>query len=147
MRYRQCMLSNTAHLARLLDKELIAFLTTVNDDDQPQTSPVWFQRDGEDIVVFNRPDARRLCSIETNPRVALALRADRQGHALVSLEGTAAIEHSLPRAKEFPGYEDKYVGEIADLGWTPDSFSDEYSVGIRITVTRVRASDISRLLN
>jgi hypothetical protein len=41
---------------------------------------------------------------------------------------------------------DKYTDEIADLGWTPDSFSDEYSVGIRITVTRVRASDISRLL-
>ncbi len=141
------MLSNTGHLPRLLDRELIALLTTVNENGQPQTSPVWFQRDGEDIVVFNRPNARRLRSIETNPRVALALRADRQGHALVSLEGTAAIEPHLPRAKDFAGYEDKYVDEIADLGWTPDSFSDEYSVGIRITVTRVRASDISRLLD
>jgi PPOX class probable F420-dependent enzyme len=140
------MLSNTEYLPRLLDRELVAFLTTVNENGQPQTSPVWFQRDGEDIVVFNRPDARRLRSIETNPRVALALRADRQGHALVSLEGTAVIEHHLPRAKDFPGYVDKYTDEIADLGWTPDSFSDEYSVGIRITVTRVRASDISRLL-
>lgn len=147
MQYRLWMLSNTEHLAQLLDRELIAFLTTVKENGQPQTSPVWFQRDGEDIVVFNRPDARRLSSIETNPRVALALRADPQGHALVSLEGTAAIDPHLPRAKDFPGYEDKYMDEIADLGWTPDSFSGEYSVGIRITVTRVRASDMARLLD
>ena len=140
------MLGDTEGLPRLLDGELIAFLTAVKDNAQPQTSPVWFQRDGEDIVVYNRPDARRLRSIETYPRVALTLRADRQGHALVSLEGTAIVESSLPRAKDFPGYEQKYADEIAELGWTPDSFSDEYSVGIRITVTRVRASGISRLL-
>jgi PPOX class probable F420-dependent enzyme len=141
------MLSSTEGLPQLLDKELIAFLTAVNENGQPQTSPVWFQRDGEDIVVYNRPDARRLRSIETNARVALTLRADRQGHALVSLEGTAVVENQLPRAKELPGYEEKYVDEIADLGWTPISFSDEYSIGIRITVTKVRASSISRLLD
>jgi PPOX class probable F420-dependent enzyme len=141
------MLSGTEGLPELLDKELIAFLTAVNENGQPQASPVWFQRDGEDIVVYNRPGARRLRSIETNARVALTLRADRQGHALVSLEGTAVTENHLPRAKDFPGYEEKYLDEIADLGWTPDSFSDEYSVGLRITVTRVRASGISRLLD
>jgi PPOX class probable F420-dependent enzyme len=141
------MLSSTEGLLQLLDKELVAFLTAVNENGQPQTSPVWFQRDGEDIVVYSRPDARRLRSIETNARVALTLRADRQGHALVSLEGTAAMENHLPRAEELPGYEEKYADEIIDLGWTPGSFSDEYSVGIRITVTKVRASGISRLLD
>jgi PPOX class probable F420-dependent enzyme len=141
------MLSSTEGLPQLFDKELVAFLTAVKENGQPQTSPVWFQRDGDDIVVYNRPDARRLSSIETNAQVALALRGDRQGHALVSLEGTAVVESQLPRAKELPGYEEKYADEIADLGWTPDSFSDEYSVGVRITVTRVRASGIFRLLD
>jgi PPOX class probable F420-dependent enzyme len=146
MQYRIWMLSNTEGLPQVLDSELIAFLTAVNEDGQPQTSTVWFQRNGEGIVVYNRPDARRLRSIETNARVAMMLRADRQGHAVISLEGTAAVENDLPRAKDLPGYEEKYADEIADLGWTPDSFSDEYSVGIRIAVTRIRASGISRLL-
>lgn len=140
------MLSRTDGLAKLLDQELIGFLTAVREDGQPQSSPVWFQRDGEDIVVYNRPDARRLRSITTNPRVALVLRADPEGRALVSLEATARVEESLPPAKDFPGYEEKYADEIAELGWTPETFSNDYSVGLRMTVTRVRADDIARLL-
>ena len=140
------MLSTTEGLPRLLDQELIAFLTTVREDGQPQTSPVWFHRDGNDIVVYNRPDARRLRSIETNSRIALTLRADRQAYSVVSLEGTAVVDEDLPPAELFPGYVTKYADEITNLDWTPDSFSDEYSVGIRITVTRVRAEDIPRLL-
>ena len=140
------MLSNTEGLPQLLDQELIGFLTAVREDGQPQTSPVWFQRDEENIVIYNRPDARRLRSIVSNPRVAMVLRADAQGPAVASLEGTARVEEDLPPAKDFPGYEAKYVDEIAELGWTPDTFSEDYSVGLRMTVTRVRAEDIPRLL-
>jgi PPOX class probable F420-dependent enzyme len=95
-------------------------------------------RDGEDIVVYNRPTAPRLASIESNPRVAFNLRGDLRGIELVSLEGRAAVE-DLPPAKDFPGYETKYAREIERLGWTPDSFSGDYGVGLRIIVTRVRA--------
>ncbi len=146
MRYGLEMLSNVEGLPQLLDQELVGFLTAVRENGQPQTSPVWFQRDGEDIVVYNQPGAWRLRSVETNPLVALSLRADRQGHSLVSLEGNAVVEEHLPPARSFPGYEEKYADEIADLGLTPESFSEEYSIGIRITVTRVRASGISGLL-
>ena len=141
------MLSNTDGLPQLLDQELIGFLTAVKENGQPQTSPVWFQRDGEDIVVYNRPDARRLRSIESNPRVALTLRADKHGHSLVSLEGTAVVEEQLPPAKAFPGYVEKYAADIAELGWTPETFSNDYSIGLRMTVTRVRAEDVAGLLD
>ncbi len=140
------MLSNTEDLTQLLDQKFIAFLTAVNEDGQPQTSPVWFHRHGEDIVVYNRPTARRLRSIAANPRVALNLRADRHGHAVVSLEGSASIDQDLPPAEDLPGYAEKYETEIADLGWTPESFSDDYSVGLRVTITRVRARGVSGLL-
>ena len=140
------MLSNTPGLAELLDRELILFLTAVNEANQAQTSPVWFQRDGEDIVVYNQPQAPRLVSIGSNPRVAFNLRADRLGRAGVSFEGTAAVEDALPPAQDFPGYTEKYGDEIANLGWTPASFSEDYSVGIRIRVLRVRTWGLSRLL-
>ena len=64
----------------------------------------------------------------------------------MTLEGTAVVEEGLPLAKDFPGYEEKYAEEIAGLGWTPQSFSDDYPVGIRITVTRVRAFGVTSLL-
>ena len=74
------------------------------------------------------------------------LPGDREGHAGVSLEGTAFVDESLPPAHQFPGYLEKYADEIADLGWTPESFASDYSVGLRITLTRVRAFGLRRLI-
>ena len=140
------MISQTNNLSELLDQEVVAFLTAVREDGQPQTSPVWYMRDGDDIVVYNRPEARRLRSIKTNPHVAFNLRADTGGRSGVTLEGNALVEESLPPAEDFPGYEAKYAAEIAGLGWTPQSFSDDYPVGIRINVTRVRSWGVDNLL-
>ena len=141
------MLAQTEGLSELLDHQVIGFLTAVKEDGQPQTSPAWYMRNSDDIVIYNRPPARRLRSIETNPNVDFNLRADVGARSGVTLEGTAVLEKGLPPAKDFPGYETKYADEIAGLGWTPQSFSDDYPVGIRITVTRVRAWGVKNLLN
>ena len=63
----------------------------------------------------------------------------RRARGAVLFEGRATRDDSLPPAKDFPGYLDKYAREIERLGWTPESFSSDYSAGIRITVTRTRA--------
>ena len=68
------MLTDNPALVNLLDEELIGFLTAVSPDGQPQASPVWYLRDGEDIVVYNRPSSPRLVSIAANPKVAFNLR-------------------------------------------------------------------------
>ena len=139
------MLTSETGLAKALDSAIIGFLTAVSGRGQPQTSPVWYIRDGEDLVVYNRPTAARLRSIANNDRVAFTLRADRGAKSGISLEGTAVVDSSLPPAVDFPGYVDRYGGEIADLGWTPESFSTDYSVGLRITVTRVRNWGVEKL--
>jgi PPOX class probable F420-dependent enzyme len=139
------MLSSRPGLNEAIDRALIGFLTAVNDAGQPQASPVWFLRDGDDVIVYNKPVAKRLESIASNPRVAFSLRGDREGHAGVTLEGMAVVEESLPPAHLFPGYVDKYASEIANLGWTPESFAADYSVGVRVSVTRVRAFGLERL--
>ena len=91
------MLSNTPGLSELLDQKVIGFLTAVKEDGQPQTSPIWFMRDGDDIVIYNRSRARRLRSIQTNPRVAFNLRADVGARSGLTLEGTAVVEQDLPQ--------------------------------------------------
>lgn len=140
------MLSSNGDLCVALDSDLIGFLTAVNAHGQPQTSPVWFIRDEDDLIIYNRPTAARLRSIESNPRVNFNLRGDRAGHAAVILEGTAEVDVTLPLAKDFPGYGDKYREDIKRLGWTPESFSDDYSVGLRIAVTRIRVWGVAKLI-
>lgn len=139
------MLTNRTALATILDRDLIGFLTAIDDSGQPQTSPVWFMRDGDDIVVYNKPDTPRLDSIAANPKVSFNLRGDRAASGVALFEGNAVVDPGLPPAKDFPGYVDKYHREIESLGWTPESFSADYSAGVRITITRVRAGGLDHL--
>lgn len=143
--YLSGMLTNPPALATVLDRDLIGFLTAVDRGGQPQTAPVWFVRDGDDIVVYNKPDTPRLASIAVNPKVAFSLRGDRAGVGVVVVEGSAVGDPDLPPAQDFPGYVDKYDREIESLGETPQTFSLGYSAGIRITVTRVRAFGLEHL--
>lgn len=132
------MFTDNPRLVAILDRELIGFVTAVNADGRPQTSPVWYVRDGDDLVVYNRPTSPRLRSVAANPQVAFNLRGDLRARGALLVEGVAAIE-DLPPAKGFSGYIEKYGREIERLGWSPESFSDDFSVGLRISVTRVRS--------
>jgi len=136
MLYVGPMLTDKPGVASILDRDLIGFLTAVNASGQPQTAPVWFWRDVDDIVVYNRPVSPRLVSIASNPRVSLSVRGDIRATGALIVEGTAALG-GLPPAEGLTGYVDKYRREIERNGWTPESFSEDYSAGLRITVTRV----------
>lgn len=138
------ILTDSEQLLAILDRELIGFLTAVNTESQPQTSPVWYIRDGDDLVVYNKTATPRLAAVSVNPKVSFNLRGDIRASGAVTLEGVAKVESLLP-AKDFPGYVDKYGREIERLGWTPESFSDDYSVGMRIAVTRKRTWGLGRL--
>jgi PPOX class probable F420-dependent enzyme len=139
------MATDPPTVASILDHDLIGFLTAVDRGGQPQTAPVWFVRDGDDIVVYNKPDTPRLDSIDVNPKIALNLRGDRRATGAVLIEGIATRDTDLPPARDFPGYVAKYAREIERLGWTPESFSSDYSTGIRIVVTRTRAWGLDAL--
>jgi PPOX class probable F420-dependent enzyme len=123
-----------------LDGELVAWMTTVNDAGQPQTSPVWFLIEDEVIVVYSLESTPRTRNIEANPKVCLNLNSTRSGGEVVIIEGNAAIVRDGPLAHEDEGYVVKYAEPMADLGMTPESFAHDYPVRIHIEPTRLRAS-------
>ena len=121
-----------------LREELLACLVTVAADGTPVPTPVWFLWDGDTMVVYSQPNKPKLRHITANPRVALAMRTDEHGDALVVVTGEAAVDDTAPSA-DTPAYLEKYRGEIARLGSEPGPFAAEYSVPIRITPTKLRA--------
>jgi len=129
----------------ILDRELIGFLTAVNESGQPQAAPVWFVRDGDDIIVYNKSDTPRFAAIAANPKVSFTLRGDPKARGALTMEATAAKAEGLPPANDYPEYMEKYRGEIGELGWTPDSFSADYDTPLRIMVTRVRSWGLETL--
>jgi PPOX class probable F420-dependent enzyme len=133
------MLETRPELAGSLDEDLVGWLTTVTDSGQPQSSVVWFLRDGDGLLVYSKPDATKMRNISANEKVAFNLRTDEMGDSMTTFEGTATVVDSPTPPHQRPAYFAKYQEQIKRLGWTPEQFSDDYSALIRITINRIRS--------
>ena len=125
-----------ARADRRLREVQIAWLTTVRSDGQPQSVPVWFMWDGQDFLIYSRPDRQKLKNVGGNPGVGLHLNSDERGDDVVRVEGRAEVADDLPPADELPGYVEKYREAIARIGYDPEGFARDYSVALRVTPER-----------
>jgi PPOX class probable F420-dependent enzyme len=126
-----------AHAARRLREEIIGWLTTVTTRGAPRPIPVWFLWDGDrSILLYSRPEKRKLANIASNPNVSLNLDSDGVDADIVISWGEIRVSDDPP-ADEVAEYVAKYAERIAALGWTPESFAGDFSVPLRIDVTRI----------
>ena len=123
-----------------LEDELIVWMTTVNLDGQPQTSPVWYVVQGESFVIYSLDGTPRTRNIRANPLVSLNLNSTPSGGEVVVIEGRAELVPQGPPASEDDEYVAKYRTDMEDLGMTPESFARDYPVRIHVQPTRLRAS-------
>jgi PPOX class probable F420-dependent enzyme len=127
--------------ARALERlrtEIAVWLTTVTQEGQPQSTPVWFHWDGASFLFYSQPDAPKLANIQSNPRVSLHLVGDDEAEDVVTIEGVAVLEPSAPPADEVEDYLSKYRALIDRFGWTASSYAADYRVALRVTPTRFR---------
>lgn len=124
---------------RYLDQQYVVWLTTVGSDLAPQPRPVWFIWEGATFLIFSKPDAHKVRHLAAHPKVALHFNTDKTGDQdVIVFIGTAVIDANASPAHEMPAYLKKYRTGIRDLGMTPEEFSREYSVAIRVTPTTLR---------
>ena len=123
-----------------LREDLIGWLTTVGADGTPQPNPVWFFWDGEHILVYNQPGARRLVNIQRNPRVSFHLNSTDKGENIIVITGEAeGSSSSASLASDVPGYVEKYRQlAIEDDFGDMENMARQYSVELRIRPLRVR---------
>ena len=125
---------------RHLKNEYFVWLTTVDSSGTPQPRPVWFIWETDSFLVYSQAKARKLSHINKNPKVALHFNTedDEGDRPVIIFVGDAAPDPTCPPAHMVPGYFKKYKSGIAGLKMTPEGFSSEYSVAIRIKPTEVR---------
>jgi PPOX class probable F420-dependent enzyme len=121
--------------ARLKEEE-IAWMTTVRSDGQPQTVPVWFVWDGEEILIYSQPNRQKLKNISRNHHVGLNLNSDAQGNNVLRLEGTATIANDAPPSSEIPSYVEKFREGMARIGFDVQGFARAYSIALRVRPER-----------
>lgn len=127
-----------ARVACRLENESIGWLVTVDADQMPQPSPIWFLWDGETFLIYSQPDTPKLRNIAHNPRVALHLDGDGQGGDIVILTGEARLDLDAPPATANAAYLSKYATAIERIGMTPESFAETYSAALRMTPAKLR---------
>ena len=131
--------ADTHALARLAAAK-VGWLTSVTHAGQPQTFPVWFLWEDGGVLIYSSIKARRNANLAASPRVSFHLDGDGDGGDLVILEGAARIDDATPSPDQHAAYMAKYRDAmISDLG-SVDRFLAEYTVPVRITPTRGRAT-------
>ena len=94
---------------RLRDEQVI-WLTTTQADGTPQPNPVWFVwEDPDSLIVYNRPDAKRLLHVQTRPRVSLHFNSDETGDDIAVFVGSAVRDDCQAPPHEHPVYREKYA--------------------------------------
>ncbi|WP_353649060.1 pyridoxamine 5'-phosphate oxidase family protein [Nakamurella sp. A5-74] len=126
------------HVAARLHSNLIAWFTTVRDDGQPTTIPVWFLAREDDVLMFTRPGTRKLRNLSLNPRAVLGLDVTDIGRDNVRIEGVVNIAPDELPADRNPAYLAKYTERIGAMFDDAAAFSAAFSVPLVLTPSRVR---------
>jgi PPOX class probable F420-dependent enzyme len=127
-----------ARVAAHLRDEIVVWMTVVAPRSGPIPMPVWFLWEGGETVRMFSRDGARIRNLEANPLVSLNFGGDGRGGDIVVLSGRAIVERDGPKTPEVGAYVQKYAEHIERIGHTPESFGDDYSVPVRIELTKLR---------
>jgi len=121
-----------------LERDVVAWLTTVAPDGRVQSSPISFLRDGADLFFYSQPNTPKLRNIAHSPLVSFHLQSDPYGDHSLIIEGTAVIDVTIPPLDIHDRYRAKYTEPHAHWGLDFTQTALDFSVPIRIRPTRVR---------
>ncbi len=126
----------------LIDGPYWAALTTLMPDGQPQTTPVWCNRDGDDVLINTMLGFRKEKNMRANPKVSLVVYDPQNPLHNVEIRGTVvemtevgAVEHDDTLAQLYLNKADAHFFGDA----VPAELQSMYHpVKIRIAPSRVR---------
>ncbi|WP_199432986.1 PPOX class F420-dependent oxidoreductase [Qaidamihabitans albus] len=94
----------------LLDGRNFATVSTVDPDGGPQSSVVWYRRDGDTILFSVTSDKRKARNLRRDPRISVAVFDIENPYHSVAIRGTAELVED--RDKTLPTeLAHRYLGE------------------------------------
>ncbi|MCA1587475.1 MAG: pyridoxamine 5'-phosphate oxidase family protein [Chloroflexi bacterium] len=122
--------------AAALEFHPVAWLSSVRRDGSPHLVPVWFHWDGELVVAFSKPYARKVQNLRTQPRVMLAVGTPGPEFEVELIEADAELPDA-PATEVMPSaFGAKYAELLRRAGLTAQRFAEVYSQPIVLRPTR-----------
>ncbi len=130
-----------SHLA-LIDGPFTVVLSTIMPDGQPQTTPVWCNRKGDDILINVMKGFRKEKNMRVNPKVSILVYDPQHPLHNIEIRGlvvemteAGAVEHNDELAQLYLGKPDaKFFGDAV-----PAELASSYiPIRVRITPTHIR---------
>ena len=107
-----------------LRQDQFAWLATTRDGGQPDVVPVWFFWDGEWILIYTKPDSRKVRSLRDTRRATLHLERPHTLHVVI-VEGEAELLAEPSAAVVSDGYLEACAAGMAALGLPADAMTAE----------------------
>lgn len=76
---------------RLIDTNTFAVLSTVSADGAPQSTVIWVQRDGDDVIFSTIRGRKKTRNMERDPRVSLCMYDPKDPYLYVEIRGTVTM--------------------------------------------------------
>lgn len=126
------MLSDKAKM--LLDKpKQFATISTIEPDGRPQSSVVWYVRDGDDVLVSTVADRRKHKNMVRDPRVTLLVYDAENPYTYVEIRGR--VEMTTEGGREL--IDDLARAYMGADRYTMDDGTDNVRVVCRIVPEKV----------
>lgn len=74
-------------LADILDKKGFAHMATLGPEGEPHNSPVWYDWDGEYVLVSHTKERQKYRNIQANPRVTLSILDPENPYRYLEIRG------------------------------------------------------------
>jgi PPOX class probable F420-dependent enzyme len=84
------MLTDTVR--EFLKKTLLARISTIDSHGYPHTVPVWFDVDGDDIIIISTRDTAKVRYIQANPKGSVTIGGDSGDGGGYLIKGQLTVE-------------------------------------------------------
>jgi len=125
----------SAEARAYLSERRFAVLATINSDGTPQLTTMWYELQGDEIMMNTKANRLKDHNLRRDPRVSLCVE---DGYRYVTLTGTARlIDDQATAQADIRRLAELYHDAAKADQMVADQFSREQRVTIRMTIERV----------
>ena len=122
--------------ARALCDSRVLWLSSVSADGRPHIVPAWFVWDAGRIVLFSKPNARKVRNLRRHPRAMVALGVPSLDFDVELIEADAETPSTTAAETMPPAFAAKYRRLLRRAGLSASRFGEVYSQPIVLRPTR-----------